>query len=460
MPNCFGLSQIWLPFKYFIEFKNLGYGGIALSYILLSHKEKIIKGICLESKREICEFLDSKDILAYSYSLADGLAGYCILAANLSYYLSDDTWIELIHSIILEYLNRYSIDDGNISLWGGVAGFGMSLYYLSYEKDLYANAIQSINELIIDKVDKKLNDNYHNIRSKDVKPSDFDLIYGTTGILRYLLNFTHDQDTMTCIENMIEYTLKVAEFDENNIPLCVTNAKSLTEYELEMFPNGMVYNGVAHGLAGILAILAISYNKLDNEKLKKEVINKVSELHDYFIKISYSYKDITHWSGFCGVDSTNNIKDQPHSYINFSWCHGISGISHSLILASNVLKNGKAPKYVCNYLKSARYYRKVDENASSTLCHGTGSLIYELFLNSKILKTDLYESEMDRLLELLFSQKKTDGCQFVDWITNEEEAKEVKNDFGFLMGTTGVYLMLLSLIYNKPFFGDIAFLKR
>lgn len=444
----------------FSSFQILDYGGILLSYTFLSQKEKILEEICLESKKGICQFLNLKDISAHSYSLSDGLAGYCILAANLAYYLKDDSWIELMHNIISEYLNRYSIDDGNISLWGGITGFGMSLNYLSYERDLYVNAIQSINELLIRKVDKKLSDNYQNIKNKDVKPSDFDLIYGTTGILRYLLNFTHNEGIMTCIEKIIEYTLKVTQFDENNIPLCVTSTKSLTEYELEMFPNGVVYSGVSHGIAGILSILAISYNKLNNEKLKKEIFNKINELYNYLIKTSYSYKNIVCWNGFNKINSAGNIEFQASPYINFSWCHGTSGISRSLILASDILKNGETSKYTFNYLKSMKYYKDIDKNASSTLCHGTSSLIYELFLNNRTIKTQLYKSEIDRLLTLLYNQKKNEGCQFIDWVINEEETEGTKNDFGLLMGTAGVYVMLLSLIYDKPFLGDTAFLKR
>ncbi|WP_392370070.1 lanthionine synthetase LanC family protein, partial [Streptococcus suis] len=128
----------------------------------------------------------------------------------------------------------------------------------------YHNLLISFNEYIKYYTLSKI----ENIDIKKISPTDYDIIEGVSGVLVYLLSQEQDENDYI-INRIINF---LSEFSLKNSTLTgfyVESKNQMSKTESKLYPLGCLNFGLAHGLAGVGAML--SYSKLKGYSNEKSI---------------------------------------------------------------------------------------------------------------------------------------------------------------------------------------------
>lgn len=145
--------------------------------------------------------------------------------------------------------------------------------------------------------------------------SNYEVIYGLSGPLRYLLNFGGDKQMINIAEQIVDVLIERSKdviIKGYRVPgWHYYPSKDETSFMLKKAPNGCINYGLSHGMAGPLAALSLAYSKGIRKEGLEEAING---LFDEFMNAYYCINNITYWPGrimfeqYVGLDE---IKREP-----------------------------------------------------------------------------------------------------------------------------------------------------
>lgn len=282
------------------------------------------------------------------------------------------------------------------------------------------------------------------IQKKQTNAKDYDLVYGLSGNLYYLLDFQWSKSEKKEIEIIIQYLIYLTENHYYNdrlvINLHISCEEQFREDEKISFPNGNLNFGVAHGMVGPLVSLCKAYNVGYRVKGIEDAIKKLFNIYDIFKRYDNGipiWPTQLKYEDFIENKFNGDIREN-----RAGWCYGNIGIARGLIKAASYMNDKKSELIYQDDLKKILLQPWPNFHLnSSILCHGYASVL--AIINS--LKWD--DSEFIRTV--------TEG---IDKIIVEYESKSDKffdeMDMSFLQGVAGIALTMLSFI--KP---DAKFYK-
>lgn len=395
--------------------------------------DTLSKDIVLKKIKDFALTYDETDISEW-YSLGRGIPGLCILYAELHKNFPTEGWDTIAHKKIVFLNENTDFNNLDLSLFQGLSGIGAGILSLSHGGS-YKSFINSINLMLVNKLDGQLEDIEEKVFKANYDVSDYDLVSGIVGILRYLLEI--DDDSLKNYKNrMINILI--------NIATTQVSQKSIETQSINM--------GTAHGLSGVLAVLSTGYLKgFTSANLRNTLIM----LKNFFEANSFYTLDIQIYPETVPFE----LNDKHQNLINYSWCYGLTGINSSLILTAKALNDSDfLDKTIANYKKFVEEYLEKDKIQSTIICHGISSVLYEYFVaNQSIKDSEKYPERIEFLVEELF--KIADFNNFHPFPDKSSELNYIKYDPGFIDGSVGVYLILLSLITNKRMTSDWIFLR-
>lgn len=393
-------------------------------------------------------------------TLSHGYPGICILFGELSEHFSDEGWDKVAHEYMIKMNQSLAVEGiQSISLFGGAAGIGMAGFALSQNKTRYKNFLSQMNLLII----RALNPYIDTLDKNQISMSDYDVIKGVCGIGRYLLFFKDDK----CIENtlikILRYLIDITkdiEVKEHKVPGWYISADNqFLEVEKKSYPNGNFNCGLAHGIPGPMALLAIALINDVEISGQREAIKKIAE---WLYKWKYSDSLGISWPGRISFEEYIN-----NDYVNIAtragWCYGAPGVLRSMWLAGEALEDSKYKNAAINALD-----RLFNENSekwelfSPTFCHGYSGLLRITQLMYESTYIERFEKYRDIVLKKVLSYYEPDspfGFYNVDNINPLEQGKLTKmNNPGMLDGISGTVLSLLSVARPVKTSWDSVFL--
>lgn len=403
--------------------------------------KNIIEDLCIELLNRLS---NPKDVIIDGdISLASGSSGIIIFLNEINKVLGIDT-SELIHKYVKfseYYLYNYL---QNFSLYNGITGFNYAISLVNNDTGNYSKLIESLDKLFIKDftpvIDTILTNNT-NIDSYPKFDSEFDLISGLSGISRYILSRKNKNKEMEnllykilsyfvdlCNDKVINGTVvkgwitKKIDFDKNN------NAyySDINEYNL----------GVAHGAPGILSILSILTKNNIEIKGQKEAIENIQ---NWILEIN-EYVEHGIWPCY----ATKNDSYELGHFKRIAWCYGNPGISNSLLLSSEALNNNTINQFSNKVLENI-YNIPYSEwlISSPMICHGYAGILQIIF---RSYNKNLIYFNADILIKELISNIdfKKNFCFF------NNDMNKYYDTPGFLMGSSGIALVLLSSISSIP----------
>ena len=380
-----------------------------------------------------------------SMSLPGGDVGVALALGYADRLEPSKGWDALAHKYLKAAIYGGLSVNGNASLHGGIAGLGHVMSYLSQGGRRYSNALEELTKIIKKNIRKTLS-RLPNI-DEGVKPGDYDLISGVSGIGRTLLSMRRisnfEEELAAILDWLVERSL-------NGLDGFYTPPQLVSEYERENFPNlrsGYINFGLAHGVPGPVTFMAKALEEnLNVNELKGGLSILANELAEASYEDSYGINWATrHVEGQEVVEETRT-----------AWCYGLPGVARSLHIAGSALNDTKLTDRALEALLAVKD-RPLAVRAipGPTFCHGVSGLLQVVLR----MRHDTQSSEMDVLADNLLSQlvqlyTPDDALGFRHF----EKGKHYVTSPSLLTGALGPALVMLASVSSEAPDWDQVFL--
>lgn len=298
---------------------------------------------CNDNYRLICG-LDNKwkleNVNNLSFYCGCALLEFVFNKENLSDYYFNKALMNLKNA------NALCLESGLINIKG------LALLYSENGK-YYSKLNQQIDTMIVNNLSYIIeNEKYMN----------FELTYGQTASCRYLLNID-EPIAHVYVKTLINKLLKT------DLMIFDKSPQSMNKEELEFLPEGYFDIGLAHGIAGVLFLLA-DYYKSTKDSSAFVLINTIYE--KILINTNIKQNKLILNGIENHTDSSVPIKSE-----YYSWCYGTLGIINALIYSNHIVPHSEITD---NIIFFKQQLMKVDsivfKNSSNCICHGyTGALL-------------------------------------------------------------------------------------
>ena len=218
--------------------------------------EEVVKKVISEWDDKIRKNRDNYN--PSELTLSTGLSGIVLMLTELDYEGSSTNYRQKIDEYIeymVDKLSVYGLITG--SLYSGASGIALSVLQFYQENDKYKNLIGSLNKYI----DHFVRNRIKNFNTTTISPPDYDLIEGMSGILAYLL-LIEDNDYIEVKMLIVDFLSNLIIKDEMLSSFYIKSENLMSDAERKMYPLGCLNMGLAHGLAGVGSVLAVSYTHL------------------------------------------------------------------------------------------------------------------------------------------------------------------------------------------------------
>ena len=285
-----------------------------------------------------------------------------ILMGLYSKYYDDINTLDLV--IVLK--NRGKLFKGCSSFYG----IGLLMLILNlYEYKIDRKSFKYLNSYFSRFLESYIKDYKYQGTIKELE-----LINGLSGIGLCILSYCHKEDFFKKAINKI-LNIIINKYSSSNYSDWCSNYKEMTEYEKSYFPDGCVNLGMAHSLSGLIVFLSQAYvNGFESDELKKTII----KLTDFILSRQLCYNQKPLFPARISRNNLDNNKDVNNQY-PLSWCHGLSGICNSILLAGNSLNVEEYTREAIQIYKQYLMNSDLNEHfLSMTVCHGYAGILPSL----------------------------------------------------------------------------------
>lgn len=412
--------------------------------------ELIVKNIAhkLENYEEISKVQMIDDRMVWNkLTLSHGLPGICMLFGKLMDCDAgeSDHWEAVgrqYMGYIVEEINHNGITD--MSLYSGLSGVGMAAACLSKDFVDYTNLLTVINKTLsnwIQEVVKTVN--FKNGTHSMV----YDVIAGMTGVLSYLSLFQNDAVCREGLENGLDMLIgmtKDIQIRGVDVPgWYISSQNQFTQTESLYYPKGNFNTGMAHGIAGPLALMS---EMAMNGVVRPGQMEAIRKMSDFLVNYKIKYKDREIWNGQIDFDEVKEGRPKEEKVFHRdAWCYGTPGICYALIRAALVCQDKALLSFCIDNLRLAM--ADVEGVDSPTICHGWSG-IYQILDAVEILLNESYFKEEKEQLKnnILKYYDKSIRYGFPDFEYDGQRKQVLPYDIcGFLSGAAGVALSLYAV---------------
>ena len=373
-------------------------------------------------------------------SLCAGLPGISLVFSQLLDKADDDR----LEKVAKDYLSKAvaqcnSEGCPDQSLHSGMAGLGLAITSLAQKTGGYEKALQTINGTIAGN-SKDL------IARVDAKAIvGYDVISGLSGITSYLLLHLEDDVVYHTAEEFVDALIRFTLGDSETGGWLVPPKYLFSDDERIMYPNGAYNSGYAHGIAGVLGLLAKAYKKGIKRPGQMEAIKLIMDYYEKF-KIIEDNRFI--WKGQLSAEEYEAVRagkvnpGEGDFFRRDAWCYGAPGICYGLLLATDVVPDAKMRRMAMDNMKKA--IQKRDAIFAPSFCHGYSGLLQIAKVSQNVVGQNFLQEECDVLEKLIldtFDKKLPFGFCDHEYSIELEDFKDY-HEPGLLNGSAGIVLAL------------------
>ena len=349
-------------------------------------------------------------------SLNDGTAGIALFYAYLAAETGEEEWSDCAIRLIEQAID--AVADRPLTPWlhGGFAGVGWVLKHaepLLFEEGEEDDAISEWLAAALD---------------GPVRKGEFDLISGLTGYGVYALEALPRPAARRVLERVIERLAETGETAEGGFTW-FTPPDMVPEWQVGRIPNGYYNLGVAHGVPGVISMLAscAAAGVLRDRTMLDGAVA-------WLLRQKGGADDWTFPHFLApGVEVTPS---------RVAWCYGDPGLAAALFTAGR--KAGR-PEWEAVALAMARRCAKRTAGLiDASLCHGSAGLAH-LYNRLHQASGDEVMSETARSYYRHALDLRREGEGIGGYLSWAEEQVWAPNP-GFLVGAAGTALALLAAV--------------
>lgn len=379
-------------------------------------------------------------------SLAGGRAGEALFYGYLALHTGDESAANLAAERLDQSVEALASTPMSPSLYSGFPGVAWTLEHLQRRlfesnpedaanaadaaeegEDAEADPFQEIDEALLGPL------------GRSPWTGEYDLISGLSGLGVYALERLPRPTAASMLERIVDRFAELAERLDDGAAW-FTQPERLPEWQREIHPRGNYNLGVAHGLPGVIPVLA-------GACAVGVAVDRARPLLDDAVRFLLARR-LEPGFGSC-FDTTYAPWEKPNPS-RLAWCYGDPGIAAALLATARAVGEPAWEREAIDIgLDSAARPESLSLVRDAGLCHGAaglGHLFNRLYQATG--EEPIGEAARFWLERTLGFQERGEGVAgFRAWEVNPEtKVPGWRSEAGFLEGATGVGLALLGAI--------------
>ncbi|MGA5527523.1 lanthionine synthetase C family protein [Streptomyces pseudogriseolus] len=324
-------------------------------------------------------------------------------------------------------------DPASTNLYRGAPAVAYILHTAGHRA--YARALTDLNAETVAIVTHRL-DAAHRRMDKGLPPRlrEYDLISGLTGLGAYFLYRAVDRALGAVLRYLVRLLTEPLVVDGHQVPGWWAATGPSDTLETGEFAHGHANFGLAHGMAGPLALLALA------RRAGHTVAGQDDALAAGITHLTTWAQPLkgggTGWPECLPLDAYRHGPQPDAAPTRASWCYGTPGVARALQLAALALNNDTARRLAEHAaLQAATDPRQTGQITDTSLCHGWAGLL----LTTERIAADAARPDLREALPALR-----------DRLTAETQHHPAPEHAGLLTGPAGVLLTLHTLTTARP----------
>ena len=379
------------------------------------------------------------------YALAQGDAGLALLCAQLDACFPGDGWDVRGHELLaLATAALEGEPSPRVGLFDGLAGLALATLALSRDGTRYTRLLAAVEESLVPRALALAR--VVASRRAGIGVGSYDAISGLAGVVAYLLLRADEPRTAPALHAAVRALVALAD-PTADPPRWHSPPELLDERMRESFPAGNLNCGLAHGIPGPLAVLALAARReLPVAGVDAAVGRLAAWVADHAIDGPWGPT----WPLAVPLDA------RPVHSTRTAWCYGAPGVARALWLAGDVLDR-PGDRDLALAAMAAVYRTPVEDRHidSPTFCHGVAGVLQVTLRFAHDTRLPMFDAAAGDLVAQLIAGYEPGSLL---GYRSVERADSVVDQAGLLDGAPGVALVLLAASMPQPPAWDRLFL--
>ncbi|GLX48990.1 hypothetical protein Shyhy01_19400 [Streptomyces hygroscopicus subsp. hygroscopicus] len=365
---------------------------------------------------------------ARTTSLADGLPGMALLFAELSRH--DDAFARTTHTWLTRAAHARPAAPA-VGLYDGTAALCFAAHAAAGGTGRYAGTLAHLEPKVAAQVRTRTDAERRRLaQGSCVSITAYDVITGLTGLGALTLARGQDRPTRSVLDALVALTRPLTVRGRSLPGWWV--AQSTTDYAPAPVHDGHANLGLAHGIAGPLALLSLAWREGVRVAGQQDAVHVlVRWLREQRLS------DAPGWPVMTTEAGPLTGSGRP------SWCYGTPGVARALYLAGGAFGQPRWRKEAVAALKAVLPPASGPlPPADPGLCHGRAGLL----LITARMAADAGDAELHDRLDGIARHllDLADGDTDPPFTASPRPGRPPEDAFGLLSGTAGVALALLA----------------
>jgi lantibiotic modifying enzyme len=371
-----------------------------------------------------------------SYGIAQGFAGLALLWGALDHVDPNDGWDVIAH----DHLTRAAggADEQPLpppGIFAGISGLAFAAWYASRAGTRYQRLLTGVDSVLLPQVIALTDENSEDRGGCPV--GYFDAISGLAGIGAYLLCRRERPECAFALNRVLRTLVELTQEDAG-VPRWYTPPELLTDEWRAEFPAGNANCGLAHGIPGPLALLALA--ALHDVRVDG-ITDAIDRTAAWLCRHRADDQWGMNWPYAVPVTRPSAIQRGPEPS-RTAWCYGTPGVARALWLAGAALDDTRYRDIAIGgmeaVLRKPPHQRGIP---SPTFCHGAAGLLQVVLRFAQDTGLPHFADAARDLAEQLLALYSPE--QLLGYRTLDPDGAPVDNP-GLLDGAPGVALVLLA----------------
>ena len=378
----------------------------------------------------------SPDVIRWQpVTVAGGNAGLALMCGHLDVCFPAEGWDLVGHRHLLIAAGAAQ-EETHLSpgLFSGWSGLAFTTWFLGRGGTRYRKLLAALDQKLLPRLNSFAQ--FLSAQREGVAVGHYDVVSGLAGIGAYLLCRREDPRVTSVIEAVLRALVNLTG-EEAGLPYWHTPWHLLPDEDWKATcPDGYMNCGLAHGIPGPLALLALALScgcKVPG--IEAAIERSANWLLGHRVDDEWG----VNWPVVVPVGSSIAGSLQPS---RTAWCYGIPGIARALWLAGEVLDSSTYRDMAVAALKGV-YRRPLSVRSidSPTFCHGIAGLLQVTLRFAHDTGEPLFGEEANALLAQLLSLYDPDTLL---GYRDQYAAGHLMDQAALLNGVAGIILALLA----------------